>query len=212
MNDIPMFTSEYGVASLTLRQIPLRQEAYIHIQATEAPDALLQECIGFCRACGAEKIYASGHDSLETFPLYASVVKMACPKEKLPESNAALFPVTEQTLETWLEIYRRRMAPVPNASGMSLRDGRQMLKEGDGYFVHKDGVLLGIGRASGDKVTVVIAEQRGAGQQVLCALAELLHSDTVYLEVARENKPAVRLYERLGFLCTAERSRWYQVF
>ena len=58
MRDIPMFTTEYGVASLVLKEIPYRQEAYICILATEQPRELLDECISFCRVCGAEKIFA----------------------------------------------------------------------------------------------------------------------------------------------------------
>ena len=62
MRDIPMFTTEYGVASLALREIPYRQEAFITIQATEKPKELLEECIGFCRACGKlmERAFAAG--------------------------------------------------------------------------------------------------------------------------------------------------------
>ena len=50
MRDIPVFTTQYGVASLVLREIPYRQEAYISIQSSLQPEQLLEECIGFCRA------------------------------------------------------------------------------------------------------------------------------------------------------------------
>ena len=56
MRDIPVFTTEYGVASLVLREIPYRQEAYISIQSSLQPEELLAECVSFCRACGAEKV------------------------------------------------------------------------------------------------------------------------------------------------------------
>ena len=58
VKDFPMFTTEFGVASLILKEIPYRSEAYIIIQDTQQPEQLLQECISFCRMCGAEKIYA----------------------------------------------------------------------------------------------------------------------------------------------------------
>ena len=44
MKDIPMFTTEYGIASLTLGQVPYTATAYIRLQATEQPAELLQEC------------------------------------------------------------------------------------------------------------------------------------------------------------------------
>ena len=52
MKDIPMFTTEYGAASLILRELPYRGIAYVRLQATEQPEKLLEECIGFCRAFG----------------------------------------------------------------------------------------------------------------------------------------------------------------
>ena len=39
MKDFPVFTTEYGVSSLILREVPYRQEAYIHIQDVQ-PDSL----------------------------------------------------------------------------------------------------------------------------------------------------------------------------
>ena len=50
MRDLPMFTTEFGVASLILKEIPYREEAYILVQSTQEPEKLLRECIDFCRA------------------------------------------------------------------------------------------------------------------------------------------------------------------
>ena len=57
MKDFPMFTTQYGVASLVLREIPTRGEAYITVRSSQDTEKLLEECVSFCRACGAEKIY-----------------------------------------------------------------------------------------------------------------------------------------------------------
>ena len=35
MKDFPMFTTEYGIASLVLKEIPYKKEAYIMLRATE---------------------------------------------------------------------------------------------------------------------------------------------------------------------------------
>ena len=76
MKDFPMFTTEFGIASLILREIPYRGEAFILIQDTQQPEELLAECISFCRICGAEKIYARGHEIVERYPLHCIVYEM----------------------------------------------------------------------------------------------------------------------------------------
>ena len=211
MKDIPMFTSEYGVASLFLREIPYRGRAHIKIQSSLDPEKLLEECIGFCRMCGAEWIDAAGDAYLERYPLITAICAMQCPRESIPETDACLFPVTEETVARWLEIYNTRMADIPNAAYMDAKDGRELLKTGDGYFIHKDGKLLGIGKASGNFIHTVISVQPGMGETVVLALAELLTEDTVELMVAGANERAVRLYERMGFLKVKELTRWYRV-
>ena len=78
-------------------------------------------------------------------------------------------------------------------------------------FVHRNGELLGIGRACGEVIDWVASVKPGAGRDVVCALAHALTGDVVTLTVASENHKAVRLYEGLGFLKTKEISRWYEI-
>ena len=212
MKDIPLFTTEYGVASLFLREVPYRQRAHIKIQTASDPEKLLEECVSFCRACGAEWMDAAGDPYLERFPLLATLVKMQCAKETIPETDACLFPVTEQTVSKWLEIYNQRMANVPNSAYMDSQDGKELLKTGDGYFVHKDGELLGIGKAAGDFIDVVISVKPGMGETVVRALCGALTENMVRLMVAEQNVRAVSLYEAMGFVRVQELSRWYQIF
>ncbi|MBE6959530.1 MAG: hypothetical protein E7448_02255 [Ruminococcaceae bacterium] len=211
MKDIPVFTTEFGVASLFLREIPYRQRAHIKIQSSLEPEKLLEECVGFCRACGAQWIDAAGHEYLEKYPLITALYAMQCDKEALGETDACVFPVTEETVLKWLEIYNERMADVPNAAYMDSKDGKELLKTGDGYFVHRDGRLLGIGKAAGDFIDTVISVEPGMGETVVKALCSILTQDTVRLMVAGANIRAVRLYERMGFVKTKELSRWYRV-
>ena len=59
LKDIPMFDTETGVSTLVLKEIPYKQVAYVKVQSVQ-PDGLkahLQECVSFCRMCGAERIY-----------------------------------------------------------------------------------------------------------------------------------------------------------
>ena len=79
MRDIPVFTTEYGVASLTLQDIPYRGTAYIKIQSTAQPKEFLDECVDFCIAAGAERVYAAGHDFLAAYPLHTALWQMSCP-------------------------------------------------------------------------------------------------------------------------------------
>ena len=211
MKDIPVFTTEHGAASLFLREIPYRKRAHIKLQSTQEPEKLLEECISFCRACGAEWIDAAGNAYLEKYPLITALISMTRDRESIPETDACLFPVTEKTVQLWLDIYNERMADVPNAAYMDGTDGRELLKTGDGYFVHKDGKLLGIGKASGDFIAAVISVVPGMGETVVRALASVLTGDTVRLMVAGANTRAVRLYERMGFIPVKELSRWYRV-
>lgn len=209
MRDIPVFTTEYGVASLILREIPYRQEAYIRVQDTAYPKEFLEECATFCRMAGAEKIYATGHEFLKIYPLHTTVLRMQRPMENLPETEAMTMPVTKQTLDQWCDIYNTAMRDVPNASYLSTADAYKMLERGDGYFIHKDGQLLGIGIAAGNTIQAIAAVVPGAGKDILLALTHALSSDMIELEGASTNTRAVKLYEKLGFVRTAELSHWY---
>ena len=148
---------------------------------------------------------------MEKYPLITALISMTRDRESIPETDACLFPVTEKTLEQWRTIYKERMADVPNAASMTRDDALKLLKKGTGYFIHKDGELLGIGSAGGDTVETVIAVKRGAGKDVLLALCNALFCENIILEVASVNVSAIRLYERLGFVKTAERSCWHTV-
>ena len=212
MNDIPVFTTEFGVASLFLREIPYRQRAHIKIQSSLEPEKLLEECVAFCRACGAEWIDAAGHEYLEKYLLITALYAMQCDRDIIGQTDACLFPMTEKTVDRWLEICNQRMADVPNAAFLDSRDGREFLEAGDCYFVHKDGNLLGIGKAAEDYIDIVAATQPGMGETVVKALSSVLTADTVRIAVAGANTRAVRLYERMGFVKTKIISTWYRVW
>ena len=211
MKDIPVFTTENGAASLILKEIPYTQVGYVKIQHTLEPEKLLKECIDFCKMAGAEQVYASNHPSLEAYPFHTALWRMTRSREGLPDTDAALFPVTEQTVGTWQALYNQHMAQVPNFSYMSGQDAAQMLKRGDGYFVHRGQSLLGIGMASGEQIQAVIATQRGAGAQVVENIQKTQGS-MAWGEVASANTKAVHLYERLGFAAVQELNRWYRVY
>lgn len=211
MKDIPLFTTENGIASLGLQEIPYTARAYIHIRSWLVLSKLIEECVSFCRAVGAAQVFAAG-EALENYPLHTRVLEMRCQRENIPESDAYVFPVTEQTLKQFRDIYNTAMAQVPNAAWMSERSARELLVEGDGYFVHKDGSLLGIGKAGGGKVHAIASVKRGCGERVMRALCGVLQGDTVTLEVADTNEKAMHLYTKMGFVPVKEVTRWYRIY
>ena len=211
MKDMPLFTTEYGVASLTLSQIPYTKQAYIRIQATAEPEKFLAECAAFCRAAGAEYIFATGHSVCEGYPEHTKLLRMQADRSSIGETDAALFPVTEGTLNQWVEIYNQKIIKIPNGAWMNRNDANKMLHEGNGYFIHRDGDLLGIGKASGSEISWVAAVKPGAGADIVRALCHALSEDTVTLTVSSQNHKALSLYNKLGFLCSGIISTWYVV-
>lgn len=211
MRDFPIFTTENGVGSITLKEVSYKGIAYIKIQSSLQPELFLQEGVDFCKMAGAVKIYASGHEMLATYPLHTALWQMSALRDSLPETDAALFPVTENTAERWREIYNKKMFPIPNASTMTRNDMNTLILQGGGYFVHRGDELLGIGIARGDRVESVISVKPGSGREVMLALCGSLLSERVVLEVASTNVKAIRLYENLGFTAVCELSRWYDV-
>lgn len=210
MKDIPMFPTEYGVASLILKEIPYRAEAYIRIQ--DAPEQtiglLLEECAGFCKACGADRIYWTGAET-EQSPARV-LLKMQGTAQVYQQLVEQIFPVTEQTVGRWREIYNERMKQVPQARTLTFFDEKELLESYGTYFIHHCGELLGIGWLEDTQLLAMAAAKPGAGERVLHTLMSLVEGATVTLQVAASNERAIRLYERAGFLKVGEVSRWYE--
>lgn len=212
VKDIPVFDTKNGVGSLILKDIAYTQTAYVRIASVSNFAAYLEECIGFCRAVGAETVYATGHEALCSYPYHTSILTMECMRNSLADTDAVLIPVTEESLTKWLAIYRDKMQRIPNAAYLSDAEGRLMLQRGDGYYIYRDQILLGIGIAAGNTIDLVASVQLGGGRHIVLALKKNLTGETILLEVAAENMKAIRLYEELGFKQAAVKSKWYKIF
>ena len=212
MKDIPVFTTEYGVASLILKEIPYKQVAFIHVQDVQPGglSAHLRECVSFCRMAGAERILAKGHPELEKHPLRSIVYKMAMPLEPR-EPEAELWPVTENTVTRWRQIYNEGMGRIDNHATMTAYEEKSIIRSGGAYFVHRGEQLLGIGWMEGEQLLALVSVIPGMGETVARTLFTTVSADRIALEVVSTNTRAIRLYEKMGFMTVGEVSRWYDV-
>lgn len=212
MKDIPLFTTEYGVASLILKEIPYKQVAFVHVQDVQ-PGQLkehLEECIGFCRAAGAERVLAAGHEELEEYPLHSIVYKMSLAHTP-QEPEAHLWPVTAETVDRWRELYNKGMRSFDNHATLTAFDENKIIESSGAYFVHRDGKLLGIGWMEGSQLLALVSAVPGMGETVARTLFTTVDTEQITLEVVSTNERAIRLYERMGFVKTSEIRRWYRI-
>ena len=212
MKDFPVFTTEYGVASLVLREIPYRADAYVVIQSSETPEELLQECVSFCRICGAERVFARGHASLEKYPVHCTVLNMSGIAKVNEEQVRMLWPVTEETVGTWRAMLNDRLKGVDHAATLDRAAEREILASNGAYFVHEAQKVLGAGWICDGELRLIASAQQGAGHKVLHTLFSAVSDQELCLQVASTNEKAIALYERNGFIITGERYRWYRVF
>jgi RimJ/RimL family protein N-acetyltransferase len=159
--------------------------------------------------CGAERIYAEGHATLETYPLHTIIYRM----RGVPQDgeSACLWPVTQENVKAWRDVYNEKMRSVDNAATLTAYDERFILETGGAYFIHRDGKLLGIGWLSGCELLALAGVEPGEGTCVLQTLLSLADGEQVTLDVASTNIRALRLYEKNGFIKTEEMRRWYCV-
>ena len=206
MKDFPVFTTEFGAASLTLRQIPYRGEAYIHLQsfAEEDREKLIEECAAFCRAAGAEKIYVTPAEGKGDF----QILLMRGVPILNEEDVENIFPVTEQTVGDFRKIANERLKAVDMAAMLEKKDENTILSSGGAYFIHRAGKLLGIGWLQEEKLKLIASVVPGEGYHVAQTLLSVQPGQSICLEVASTNVRAIRLYERLGFLPVQELETW----
>lgn len=209
MKDIPVFTTEYGIASLSLQQIPYREEAYVTLRTSDDPLKLAQECATFCRMCGAQRVFVTGHPQLEQLPLYTQVIRMRGSMK--PGEEAFLWPVTADNAAQWREIYNDKMKRVDNALVFSAMQERQLSEQSGAYFVHDGQKLLGIGWLREQELLALASVVPGAGEKVLRTILSLAGEESVTLEVASTNGKAISLYEKMGFVQTEVLRSWYCV-
>ena len=211
MRDFHVFDTEYGVASLILKEVPYRREAYIIIQSTQQPEELLKECVSFCRAVGAERIYARGHAWVEQYPLHTIIYEMrgqARAEDSLVEN---LWPVTEETVGKWRAMMNERMTDIDNSGTLEKAGEQEILASGGAYFVHHNGELLGGFWLQDGEIKLIASVVPGGGRRVMHTLYSLVPEESLTLQVVSTNLRAIRFYEKLGFFKTRELRSWFLV-
>lgn len=202
MRDIPVFTVPSGIATLILREIPPRGEAYVLLRGVfTSQEELLTECARFCRAAGAERVYYGGADVHADGAAYATLLPRSILRTALPPTGALAVPIRPDEADEWQRLYRERFRSVPAAA--SVCDAR------GACFVVESGRRIGLGAVSGDTLRAVAALERGRGADCVCALAALAQGERLRLTCAAENRSAMRLYDRLGFDAGEAVERWY---
>lgn len=211
MKNIPLFTTESGVASLIFDQIPFNHTAYIRIQSSAEPNQLLKECLDFSKAVGAESVYVTGMEDPDNSISVVSVIQMQRERGGLPKSALPTITVNKTNGELFRSIYNERMCDISHSSAMTQDNLNAIIAQKNGYFVYDDQELLGIGIADGAWIRTIIALKKGAGERILLAMNQKLNDRMVNVELVDTNIRAKRLYERMGFTVKKIISTWYKI-
>ena len=98
------------------------------------------------------------------------------------------------------------------AAEMEAKGDKEILEQSGAYFVHRNGELLGAGWLVGEELKLIATAKEGAGERVFHTLLSAARPERLRLEVASTNGRAIRFYEKMGLVKTAELRRWYRVF
>lgn len=224
MNNIPVYFSKGGTATLILREIPYTSVAYV-VARTVFPGSLadlIEDCGSFCRECGAKTCLISMEDGSEipSLPHAYDIYSMAGHKASFPAPAFSfhLQPMTAENQSTYLDLYNRCFSGVSHALTYDHGQIQRILRTGQQAFIAYDqaGAPCGMGELHENELAAVglLPEHRGKGLSLPLTLSLLAHcpGDRITLTVVSDNEAAIRLYESMDFRITAIESRWYKVF
>ena len=210
MKNIPVFTTNAGIATLILREIPHFGRAYILPQSIFSnEEALVRECADFCRMAGAERVDVKLQSAVPGTAFSCEIWELVRHELPIPESNLQLERVRPDTAEAYRSFYNRRFRTVDNAAWCSAADAAEVAEQG-GYILLERDEVIGAGQIWEGELRAIAAGKKGLGYALACALLRQGGPGPVRLQVASSNAPALQLYERLNFEKSAVRSRWYR--
>lgn len=219
MKNIPLFTSAYGAATLILKELSWSGNAYVLVRSVWQGqiEALLAECRDFCRAVGAENIFAVDHGSgcdLPGTPDY-EMITMACAKDRLPPPRhpVELEPLTEENSDAYLSIYNECFRQVPSAASYNKKSLISLYGEDLAWLARVGDTYAAVAELSktGLEGIAVLPAYRGLGFDLAAQVLQMVPRLRPELRVASTNVRALALYQRLGFSEIGERKPWYRL-
>lgn len=160
MKDIPVFSCPDGIATLILREVPFRGEGYILVRGVFGTlEGLLAECAGFCRAAGAERLFAAGEADFSGYPAAIRILGRRAPRESLlPAPEAVrLFPSRRKRQRTGRGNTMRASGAVPAAESCSPAEERALAAGGEALWIWDGAERIGLGRVRGGELLAVAA-------------------------------------------------------
>ena len=215
MKDLPIFTGQFGMGSLVLREIPYKRCAYVLVRSAREGHMrdFLEECSGFCRAAGAEWVLASAPEPLTFLPHVHDMLEYACRRDQLPPplEPVELEAVDDGNAEQFREIYNDLFRAIPNAATCTPEALRRVREKSRAFLAKVGGETAGICQWSGSELEAigVLPAFQGLGHQLALTAFAQMEGETLTLRVSSSNSRALRLYQKLGFDRTRVLSSWY---
>lgn len=220
MNNIPVYISQGGTATLILREIPHKKTAYILLRTVlpKKLPQLLTDCISTCREFGAEHCFVSAEDPSIEIPLphaYDILFLRVQKADLLPlETPMELVPISPENDSIYQRIYNRCFQDVSHALTYEKDQLTRIYREEHQAFLAKapDGTPCGMGELHGNELAAVglLPEYRGRGKALTLSLLARVPGPEITLTVVSDNERALGLYAALGFTVTGKESTWYK--
>ena len=220
MNNIPVYISPGGTATLILREIPHKKTAYILLRTVmeHMLPQLIGDCVSVCREFGAEQCYLSAEDPSVTpsLPHAYDILLLRVQKDRLPPPAfpMELVPMSPANEHIYQRIYNRCFWDVSHALTYDKDQLERIYREHQQAFLAMapDGTPCGMGELHGNELAAVglLPEYRGRGKDLTLSLLMRCPGPEITVTVVSDNECALNLYDALGFTVTGKESAWYK--
>ena len=211
MKDIPIFTGQYGIGSLILREIPYKQCAYVLVRS--AREGHMADFLEENPEANVTLTEASAPEPLSFLPHVHDMLEYACRRDQLPPPlrPVVLEPLCDDNAERYREIYNDLFRAIPNAATCTPEDLRRLREKSRAFLAKVGGETAGICQWTGSELNTigVLPNFRGLGHRLALTAFGQMEGEVITLRVSSSNGPALRLYQKLGFDRTQVLSSWY---